>query len=86
MIWVFGTSVEITHSTKSGSCFWKFAEVEGKLDWGAKVGTGVYKSVYDLNQTLKQFFGIPGNPIGPYKRGIGYVTRFKITAKTFSRG
>lgn len=71
---------------KQWDLLWNFAESEGKLDWAnEQAELGNYKAVHDLNQTLKAFFGIKGNPIRAYERGVGYLTRFKLTAKTCSR-
>ncbi len=71
---------------KQWDLLWTFAEAEGKLDWAnEQAELGKYKPIYDLNQTLKRFFGLSGNPIHSYRRGVGYVTRFKITARTLPK-
>lgn len=64
----------------------EFAEYDGVLSWASRMAEpGKYKQIHELKKTLSQFFGIQGNPIKRYKKGVGYVTRFRISDKSYGK-
>ncbi len=58
------------------------AESDGVLDRDA-VGLKrpTQKRVEELSNTLKRFFGLNENPMHRYKKGTGWIAKFKITDK-----
>lgn len=60
-----------------------FAMNRGTLDWEAKgFKRPTQKRIEELNKLLRYFFGLPDNPIAPYKKRVGWVARFQICDKT----
>ncbi len=65
--------------TKQWDTLEDFAEGIGRISWATRQERdSLYKSIQSLKRTLQAFFGIQGDPIHPYKRREGYVTKFKI--------
>ena len=57
----------------------EFAETDGTLSWNhSSARRGKKKSVQALNLILKSFFGLSDNPIGHYRKDVGWVFRAKI--------
>jgi hypothetical protein len=64
----------------------RFAEYDGVLSWASpKAEPGAYKRIQELKKSLGRFFGIRHEPIKRYKRGIGYVARFKIRDRSYGK-
>jgi hypothetical protein len=55
----------------------------GTLNWEAEgFKRPTQKRIEELNKLLRYFFGLPDNPIAPYKKGVGWVAKFQIFDKT----
>ena len=55
----------------------------GTLNWDAKgFKRPTQKRIEELNKLLRYFFGLPDNPIAPYKKLVGWVAKFQIFDKT----
>ncbi|MEW6584950.1 MAG: hypothetical protein AB1442_04985 [Nitrospirota bacterium] len=64
----------------------KFAEYDGQLTWATRhEKKNTYKTIQNLKQSLRVFFGLSGIPIRSYQKQIGYVTNFKITDRRYGR-
>ena len=63
-----------------------FAVNSGTLDWEAKgFKRPTQKRIEELNKLLCRFFRLTDNPIAPYKKKVGWVTKFQIIDSTFGK-
>ena len=60
-----------------------FSEYEGTIDWDSNLEekNTLKQHISKIRQKLREFIGIDGDPIYPWKRGVGYMLKMKIYDK-----